>query len=139
MPCSDSTSSLWIQLNPDERFVSFEFAKITCGSEIAGKTGFSDYLKNKTLDEILQLPYTKAVTDLNLTDDEARFVLHLEWDALRAAVAQYLGREESGIDASRCKINSITLTENGIEIAEAILPPKELPKILPCSMADKKA
>ena len=80
----------------------------------------------------------QAVTDLNLTDDEAKFVLHLEWDALRAAIAQYQGRQEEGIDFERCQITSIAHTDQGIEIAEIVLPPKEMPKILPCSLGDKQ-
>lgn len=138
MPCSDSSSSIFIKLDHNEKFLSFQFAKITCGREITAETAFSKYLKGQTLDEILMLPYTKAINDLNLTDDESRFVLHLEWDALRAAVAQYLGRQEEGIDFDRCKITSIAHTDNGIEIAEIVLPPKEMPKILPCSLGDKK-
>lgn len=137
MPCSDSTSSIWIRLDHDERFVSFEFAKITCGSEIKGGTGFSKYLSGKTLDEILRLPYIQTATDLNLTDEEAKFVLHLEWDALRAAIAQYLGRDEEGIDADRCKITSIVHDNHGIEIAEVVLPPKDLPKIIACGLKDR--
>ena len=137
MPCSDSTSSIWIRLDHEERFLSFEFAKITCGSEIAGQTGFSNYLRGKTLEEILEVPYAQTVIDLGLKDEEAQFVLHLEWDALRAGIAQYLGREEEGIDAERCKITSIAHDDHGIEIAEVVLPPKELPKILPCSLGQQ--
>ncbi len=138
MPCSDSSSSIFIKLDTQERFVSFEFAKITCGREITGETAFCKYLKGMTLDQILNLPYLKVVNDLKITDDEAKFILHLEWDALRAAIAQYLGRSEEGIDFERCQITSITEDENGIEIAEVILPPKEMPKILPCNLGDKK-
>jgi hypothetical protein len=138
MPCSDSSSSIFIKLDHEERFVSFQFAKITCGREITGETAFSKYLKGKTLDEILKLPYMQAVQDLNLSDDEAKFVLHLEWDALRAAVAQYLGREDEGIDFNRCMITSIAENEDGIEIAEVVLPPQHMPKILPCSLGDKQ-
>lgn len=139
MPCSDSSSSIFIKLDHDERFVSFQFAKITCGREITAETEFSKYLKGKTVDEILTLPYVQAVTDLNLTDDEAKFVLHLEWDALRAAIAQYLGRQEEGIDFERCQITSIEENTEGIQIAEVVLPPKDMPKILPCSLADKSS
>ena len=137
MPCSDSSSSIFIKLDHDERFISFAFAKITCGREITAETAFSKYLKGKTLEEIIALPYMQAIVDLNLTDDEAKFVLHLELDALRAALAQYLGKEEEGIDFERCQITSIEENENGIEIAEVVLPPKHMPKILPCSLGDK--
>ena len=136
MPCSDSSSSLVIKLNPEERFLAFEFAKITCGREINGKTGLSTYFVGKTLPEIISTPFSSIIRDLKLTDEESQFIFFMEWDALRAAIAQYLGLEDETIDKDRCQITSIECTPEGIEIAEVILPPKELPKILPCSLAD---
>ncbi len=138
MPCSDSSSSIFIKLDQQGRFISFEFAKITCGREITAQTEFCKYLKSKTLDEILDISYLKAVTDLKIVDDESKFILHLEWDALRAAIVQYLGQAREGVDFERCQITSITENETGIEIAEVVLPPKEMPKFLPCSLNDKK-
>ena len=138
MPCSDSSSSISISLDHDEKFVSFEYAKITCGREINGGTKFSDYCKGKDLTEILKTPFAQINNDINPVDEETQFILYLEWDALRSAVAQYLGYEDEDIDKNRCRITSIDYDEKGIEIAQVILPPKELPKILPCSLADKK-
>ena len=135
MPCSDSSSSLVIKLNHEERFVAFEFAKITCGREINGKTGLSTYFVGKTLPEIISTPFSSIIRDLKLTDEESQFIFFMEWDALRAAIAQYLGLEDETIDKDRCQITSIECTPEGTEIAEVILPPKELPKILPCSLA----
>jgi len=139
MPCSDSSSGLNIRLDLNERLIQFEFAKITCSQEIKGQTGYSQYCLGKTLEEILGHSYHQLVRDLDLeADDEKKFILHLEWDALKAALAQYLGVEREDIDKDRCRITSIEHTETGIDIAEVILPPKELPKILPCSLADQK-
>lgn len=137
MPCSDSSSSMSIHLDSDEKFISFAYAKITCGREITGSTGFSDYCKGKTLQEILLIPFSKACFDLGLKEEEEQFVLHLEWDVLRAGVAQYLGVEHESIDPDRCTITAIEYTEEGIEIAEIVLPPKEMPKILPCNLAEQ--
>lgn len=137
MPCSDSSSSIALKLDPEERFVNFEFAKITCGREISAETGYNNYLKGKTLPEILKLSYHDAVIDLKAKGEEEQFVLYLEWDSLRSSIAQYMGIEDDSIDPNRCHITSIEHTEEGIEIAQVILPPKELPKILPCSLGDK--
>lgn len=134
MPCSDSSSSMVIKLDTQEYFVSFEFAKITCGQEISAKTGLSEYCKGKSLESILRLPFKQIATDLKAQEEEAQFILYLEWDALKAAIAQYLGIEDKDIDLNRCQITSVDSTEKGIEIAEVILPPKEMPKILPCSL-----
>ena len=137
MPCSDSSSSIAICLDREERLVRFDFAKITCGREISVATDYQKYCSGKTLAEILQFGFSEALQALNLqNDEEKQYVLYLEWDALRSAIAQYLGVDIDGVDRQRCKVTSVTFDENGTEIAEVILPPKEMPKILPCSLAN---
>jgi len=137
MPCSDSSSGLNIRLDRDEKLESFQFAKITCSSEIGGNTGLSAFCKGKTLPEILELDFYMLRSALNVSDEEAQFILYLELDALKAGIAQYLGIEHPSVDADRCRITSIEDTGEYTEIAEVILPPKELPKILPCSLKDR--
>ena len=136
MPCSDSSSSIAISLDKEEKFVSFDFAKITCGREITGSTGFEKFCIGKTLQDILNVGFTELVQSLKLTAEEEQYILYLEWDALRSAIAQYLGVDLEGIDRERCKVTSVTYDETGIEIAEVIYPPKSMPKILPCSLAN---
>ena len=138
MPCSDSSSSISIKLDPEEKFISFEYAKITCGQGIDGKTGLSDYFSGKPLNEIIETSFQKITNDLDIKEEDSQFILYMEWDALRSAVAQYLGIDDPTIDKDRCRITSIEHTEEGIEVAEVILPPKELPKILPCSLTKKE-
>ena len=133
MPCSDSSSSIAIRLDHEERFVSFDFAKITCGRKIAAATEYAEYCLGKTLPEIVATPYQKIAQELGVDDEEKRFILYLEWDALRSAIAQYLGLEEKELDKERCQISAVSYDEKGIEVAMTILPPKEMPKILPCS------
>ncbi len=138
MPCSDSSSGLNIRLSADERLDSFQFAKITCSSEIGGNTGLSAFCKGKSLEAILDLDFYMLRTALNLgSDEERQFVMYLELDALKAGIAQYLGVEHPSVDPLRCQISSIEHTGEFIDIAEVILPPKELPKILPCSLKDR--
>ena len=57
---------------------------------------------------------------------------------LSSKLEQYDGIDNKEIDKERCLITSVEYTENGSEIALVILPPKELPKILPCSLGDKQ-
>lgn len=137
MPCSDSSSSICLKLDKEEKFLSFDFAKITCGREITSKTGYSGLCQGRPLPEILSLSFPEVLDKLQLKEEEAKFILYLEWDALRSTIAQYLGVDDAKIDKERCKITSIEYTDEGIEVAEVILPPKELPKILPCSLGDK--
>src|SRR5690349_1284143 len=120
MPCSDSSSSIALKLDSEERFISFDFAKITCGREITGSTGFSKYCAGKPVADILTIPYAQVASDLNLTEEEGQFILYLEWDSLRSAIAQYLGDDNVEYDKERCHITSIECTEEGIEVAMVI-------------------
>jgi hypothetical protein len=138
MPCSDSSSGLNIRLDLNERLVKFDFAKITCSSEIGGGKSLSNFCAGKSLEEVLDLDFRMLVSALNLhADEEAQFILYMELDALKSAVAQYLGIEQQGVDAERCRISSIEQGDEFIDIAMVVLPPKELPKILPCSLMDR--
>lgn len=138
MPCNDSSSGLNIRLDLNERLVKFDFAKITCSREITGNTGYSEYCRGQALEEILDHDYQAVAEALQISNDEEKqFILHLEWEALRSGIAQYLGIDHPSIDVDRCRITSIEQTEEFIDIAQVILPPKELPKILPCSLGDK--
>lgn len=139
MPCSDSSSSMVIKMDPQDRFVTFEYAKITCGREISGSTGLAEYLLGRTLPEILSIPFPQIVADLEIPLEEDQFILYLEWDVLRAGIALYLGLEDPHIDSDRCVITSISVDESGTEVAEVVRPPKELPKILPCNLADQQS
>ena len=137
MPCSDSSSGLNIRLDLNERLVKFDFAKITCSSEIGGGKKLSEFCIGKSLEEMLELDFRMLVSLLDINDDEeSQFIMYMELDALKSAIAQYLGVEHEGLDVERCKISSINHSDEFIDIALVILPPKELPKILPCSLSD---
>ena len=137
MPCSDSSSSIALKLDANERFVLFDFAKITCGREIGKSATYSQYCQGKSLEDILEIGYGQVVSDMTMVDEEDKFVLHLEWAALRSAIGQYLGVDNDEIDADRCKITSIAATPERTEVAMVILPPQSMPKILPCSLGDQ--
>lgn len=138
MPCSDSSSSMVIKLDTEDRFVYFEYAKITCGREIDGSTGLSNHLKGLTLPEVLEASYTEIAKALKIEAEEDQFILYLEWEVLRAAIGLFLGVEDPHLDTDRCMITSIEIDESGTEIAEVVLPPKELPKVLPCNLANQQ-
>ena len=135
MPCTDSSSGINIRLDSGERFVKFDFAKITCSRQITGGTGLSEFCAGRSLEEILDLDFRMLVSALALNADEERqFILYMELDALKAAIAQFLGIEHPGVDIDRCKVTSVQQIDGFTDIALVILPPKELPKITPCSL-----
>jgi len=86
-------------------------------------------LHGKPLQDIVDLSFDKAIKDLNANTEEDQFFLHIELDALKCALAQFIGNETDNIDKDRCHIESIKEKEEGSEITVILLPPKDLPKI----------
>ena len=131
MPCKDTSSKVTVYLDVEDRLVDFDFSKITCSKEISGGTGYFEYCKGKSAEEIVQFDFQEPLESLNPETDEDQFFLYLEWDALRTSIAQYLG-DVSNIDQNRYQVASITCDEEGIAIVQVIHPPEKMPKIISC-------
>jgi hypothetical protein len=137
MPCTNSSSSIALKVDHDDNFVSFEFSKITCGKKITEHANYNKYCAAKALKDILNISFQQAVEDLKAETEEEQFVLYLEWDALRSAIAQYLGIDDDSIDKDRCRILSIAHDDvEGVEIIQVVLPPKDIPSIPPCKCSN---
>jgi hypothetical protein len=136
MPCKDTTSEMSIHLNENNCLVDFAFSKITCSKEIGGDTGFLDYCKGKTAEEILNLEFNELLVFFAFEADEDQFFLYMEWEALQAAIAQLLG---IAINNKRYQISSINYDENGTTIRQIMVPLKEMPKIVSCLKREKNS
>ncbi len=86
----------------------------------------------RRIEEIGGWEFSPLVQRLGLTEPDDQFFLYLEWEALRTAIAQYLGQEEK-IDRDRYQLASILHDGTTIEIRQVIRPVPEMPKIIPCS------
>ncbi|MFQ5672200.1 MAG: hypothetical protein ACE5G9_03820 [Nitrospinales bacterium] len=139
MPCKDTASKIVVRLDRKECLLDFDFSKITCSKQIAGGTGYESYCRGRQIDEIFRVEFEEILRHFNPEDEEGRFFLYLEWDALRTSIAQYLGLEK-GIDKERYKISSITYDEERVEICQVIRPPREMPKkIVSCAVRAAQA
>ena len=132
MPCKDTASKVTVFLDDKDRLIDFDFSKITCSKEIGGGTGYFEYCKGKSAEEIMQFNFQEPLEFLAPKTDEDQFFLYLEWDALRTSIAQYLG-EISNIDQNRYQVASITCDEGGVAIVQVIRPPEKMPKIISCN------
>ena len=131
MPCKDTTSKITVFLDNNDRLVDFDFSKITCSKEIGGGTGYFEFCKGKSIDEILKIDFQTPLDKLKPKNDEDQFFLFLEWDALRTSISQYLG-DASNIDHNRYQVASITCDEAGVAIVQIIRPPEKMPRIISC-------
>jgi|TARA_B100002003_G_C14126067_1_gene541601 hypothetical protein len=137
MPCKETTSRVTVFLDNDDRLAEFDFSKITCSKEIGGGTGYLEYCKGKSTDEILRLEFQEPLDFLAPVTTEEQFFLYMEWDALRTSIAQYMG-DLTDIDQDRYKIASITGDESGTRIVQLICPPEEMPDIISCKKRAKE-
>ena len=133
MPCQDSSSIVSVTLDSNEGLTGFDFNKITCGKEIGEGDLFRDYCLGRNIDEILKLDFPDIRDSLKIKNTEDEFLLYLEWDALRTAVAQYRGLENEA-DRQRCQIASIVNAGDSIEIRQSIRPLPSMPKIVACAV-----
>ena len=131
MPCKDTASKVAVFLDVEDRLIDFDFSKITCSKEIGGGTGYLEYCRGKSAEEIIQFNFQEPLESLMPETDEDQFFLYLEWDALRTSIAQYLG-DISNIDQKRYQIASITCDEAGTTIVQVIRPPEKMPKVISC-------
>ena len=129
MPCKDTTSKVTTFLDLEDRLIDFDFSKITCNKEIGGGTGYLDYCKGKSAEEILRLGFNEALDILKPKSTENQFLLYMEWDALHTSVAQFMGSEYD-IDRKRYQIASISSDETGTTITQLMRPPDKMPKII---------
>lgn len=131
MPCKDTTSRVTVLLDQEDCLVDFDFSKISCNKEIGGGTGYLEYCKGKSIDEIMRLEFQELLDFLAPESTEGQFFIYLEWDALRTSLAQYLG-EVADIDQEKYQISSITSDEKGTTIVQVICPPEKIPDIISC-------
>ena len=133
MPCDDSSSRIEVRVDGEDRIAGFRFRKMTCSKGIGGDLGFEDYCRGRGIDEIRSLPIESVFRDLDVTDADDRFLLYLEWEALRAALDRYVGEDEH-LDSERFRIASIEWDGSGAEIIQIIRPPKNMPAIIACTL-----
>ena len=131
MPCKDTTSKITVILDKNDLLINFEFSKITCNKEIGGGTGYLEYCKKKSADEIVQVEFEEPLQTLKPSSTEDQFFLYMEWDALRTCLSQFVG-SEIDVDYKQYRIASIDSNKSGTIITQFMSPPEKMPKIIPC-------
>ena len=131
MPCKDTTSKVTVILDKNDLLINFDFLKLTCNKEIGGGTGYLEYCKKKSADEIVEIEFEELLKILKPKSTEDQFFLYIEWDALRTCLAQYMGIKID-INRKQYRIASIDSNNRGTMITQFMSPPEKMPKIIPC-------
>lgn len=132
MPCPDQASLLKLKISDDEKILDYTYAKYTCGKPVGLGSGLKKLLAGNPARDVLSLTPLEAVRRLGLESEEDRFLLVVELEAVRAAVAHFYG-VEAGV-TPRYTINGIRQEDGYFEILQDAAPVPSAPKIpLPCS------
>ncbi len=131
MPCKDTTAQINVILDENDCLINFDYSKLTCQKKVGGGTGFVEFCKGKHIDKLIQLEFSDLVLELGLTESEDQFLLYLEWDALGAALEQYLGSQHK-VDTKKYQIATIAYEGDQVEISQMVASPEEMPKLIPC-------
>ena len=92
--CGD-VMKLQIQVDDDNRVVQAKFKTFGCGSAIASSSLATEWIRNKTLDEALEIKNTDIVKELSLPPVKIHCSVLAE-DAIKAAVADLKKKQAAG-------------------------------------------
>jgi hypothetical protein len=121
MPCNDVTELIEVSLGPDNRLKSYSLRKICCGQTIGPESLLVDYLRDKTIPEILELdPHTLHLDSPPHSDIE-KFLRQKHLVALKLTLEAFSGTQPGGGKDAVCQIARINYGNDGVEI-EAEIP-----------------
>jgi len=123
MACRESSRRIDVRLDREDRLVTFTYTKIACGREIGTEGRLRSFCRGMRRDAILRFSFEDLPAELAGPEEEGRFLLFLEWAALRAALLLYGGAEPEG-GGDRHRIASIERDDAGVSIRLVVSPPE---------------
>ncbi|NBX93110.1 MAG: Fe-S cluster assembly scaffold IscU [Proteobacteria bacterium] len=99
--CGD-VMKLQLKINDANVVEDAKFKTFGCGSAIASSSLATEWVKGKTVDEVLKIKNTDIVNELALPPVKIHCSVLAE-DAIRAAIADYKKKQEQNLDANEAK------------------------------------
>ena len=90
--CGD-VMKLQIEVNDDNKIIDAKFKTFGCGSAIAASSLATEWIKNKTVDEAMDLNNTQIVEELSLPPVKIHCSVLAE-DAIKAAINDYKSKHK---------------------------------------------
>tara|TARA_Y100000310_G_scaffold305838_1_gene346439 strand:- start:378 stop:764 length:387 start_codon:yes stop_codon:yes gene_type:complete len=90
--CGD-VMKLQIQVDDENKIVDAKFKTFGCGSAIAASSLATEWIKDKTIDQALEINNTKIVEELSLPPVKIHCSVLAE-DAIKAAILDYREKQE---------------------------------------------
>jgi nitrogen fixation NifU-like protein len=91
--CGD-VMKLQIQVDDNNKIIDAKFKTFGCGSAIAASSLATEWIKNKTVDEAMDLNNTQIVEELSLPPVKIHCSVLAE-DAIKAAIKDYKSKQST--------------------------------------------
>jgi nitrogen fixation NifU-like protein len=91
--CGD-VMKLQIEVDDDNKIIDAKFKTFGCGSAIAASSLATEWIKNKTVDEAMDLNNTQIVEELSLPPVKIHCSVLAE-DAIKAAIKDYKSKQST--------------------------------------------
>ncbi len=115
MPCNDITDLLKILVDQNDKFIRYTLRKKTCGGDVGRRAMLTEWLKNKSINEILELS-PQALFDKFPTKSKTWEYLYLKhFIAIKSGLAIIIGENSGGIK-DFCTVDSVEYTSDGITL-----------------------
>lgn len=117
MPCDNVTEIIRLVIDKDDRLVSYNLVKKSCGGILGQESMLIDMLKGKTSKDILAIDPATFRNSYQAQSDIEEFIAFKHFFAIKSALETLTGKKPGGAD-SPCAIAEISYS-NGSLIAEA--------------------
>ena len=93
--CGD-VMKLQIQVDDDEKIIDAKFKTFGCGSAIAASSLATEWIKDRTIDDAMNLSNTEIVEELSLPPVKIHCSVLAE-DAIKAAIKDYRQKQDNAV------------------------------------------
>ena len=132
MPCNDLTEKIKISLDNNNRVVNYSLTKRSCQFAVWDESLIIEWVKNRSLDEILNTS-VKSFLEVNLvTSDIKKFMSIKHFESIQHVLEIVSGKSE-GTTAEICVIESINYEPDGMEVTAFINLRLNTKNIISCS------
>ncbi len=112
MPCSDITEVLQIEIDAEDRLVTYSLLKQTCGGSLGKESLLLKWAGNRSVAEILETDFDRFRALFPTDDPVVEFVRLKHFVALQKGLAALLGTQ-SAQPTDACAVDTITYLPDG--------------------------
>ena len=111
MPCTDVTEVLQVRLDADDRVVSYELSKRTCGRAVGEASLLADWAAGQTAAHLAAVDLDAFLHGRTFPSEEEEYLAFKHFFALRLGMGVYVG-EIAGRASDPCSIARLAYGED---------------------------